>query len=194
MNDPLLVDVWWADLRQADLSLADALPAAERARVREPAHAADRGRRLVAAALLQRAVGRAGAAPVEVDRTCEECGRQHGRPVVAGGPHVSVAHAGVLVVVATCAGAPVGVDVERTGRFGGDEARTAAWALHEAGVKAGVEAGVTPGRAGTAQPLRPPLPGYAAALHVRSGARPSVTEHHVTGLAGPGGGHGADPG
>lgn len=178
MNDPLLVDVWWADLRQADLSLADALPAAERARVTEPEQAADRGRRLVAAALLQRAVAREGDGPVEVDRTCEECGRQHGRPVVEGGPHVSVAHAGVLVVVATCAGAPVGVDVERTARFGGDEARTAAWALQEAGVKAGV----TAGGPGTAQLLLPPLPGYAAALHVRSGARPSVTEHHVTQL------------
>lgn len=163
-----VVDVWWADLTQADVSLLRSLPATERQRVAEPARPADRGRRLVAAALLQHAVGR----PVEVDRTCAGCGRQHGRPVVAGGPHLSVAHAGVLVVVATCATAPLGVDVERVDRFGGAVEQALAWAREEAAVKAGAGGG---GRTD----LAAPLPGYVAALHVASGVDPSVTEHHA---------------
>lgn len=170
---PLTVDVWWADLTQADLSLARTLPSAERERAMAPQRPADRGRRLVAASLLQLAAGR----PVEVDRTCEECGQPHGRPVVQGGPHVSVAHSGVLVVVATCVSAVLGVDVEQTGRFAGSAADTLAWTRREAAVKAGVTSG-------TSTDLRAPLPGYAAALCVSTGGRLVVTEHHLTRPAG----------
>ena len=172
------VRVWWADLTAADLTLGQGLPAAERARVEQPTSPADRGRRLVAAALLQHAVTSArGPAPEggwPVDRTCEGCGAQHGRPVVAGGPHVSVAHAGTVIVVATCADVPVGVDVERVDRFPDDEdpasaART--WTAREAQVKAGGP--------GTTVQLEPPLPGYAATLVVRTGSPVRVVAQRV---------------
>ena len=180
MGAQVAVDVWWADLTQADVSLSRRLPPAEAARTTGPTRAADRGRRLVAAALLQRAVaahrGWPGAdEPVEVDRTCEVCGAQHGRPVVAGGPHLSVAHAGLLVVVATCGDAPVGVDVERTDRFGGSSGRTLAWARREAALKAGAPVEGPP--SGRTAPLAAPLPGYAAALHVLTEDLPTVTVH-----------------
>lgn len=185
------VEVWWADLTQAELSLAERLPPAERDRALAPERPADRGRRLVGAALLQHAIAAARAdrpgspppaptdpAPTptdtwfEVDRTCEECGEQHGRPVVAGGPHLSVAHAGVLVVVATCWDAPIGVDVERVDRFAdrSDPLATAlAWTRAEAAVKAGLASDVAVEAAHGPRPdifvtLEPAMAGYAATL------------------------------
>ena len=187
MTDPtgVRVDVWWADLRSADVALAERLPSAERARALAPQRPADRGRRLVAAALLQDAVrsarglGEGGGSGegvvqglVEVDRTCEECGEQHGRPVVAGGPHLSVAHAGALVVVATCWDVPVGVDVERVDRFGddgGSAENARAWTEREALLKAGG------GPDGQTLPLEPPLAGYVATVAVLSAAAVGIT-------------------
>lgn len=185
MGATVAVDVWWADLTQADLALSRLLPPAELARTTEPRRAADRGRRLVAAALLQHAVaahhGDGSAGPFEVDRTCETCGAQHGRPVVAGGPHVSVAHAGLLVVVAACSTAPVGVDVEGTARFGGSRKQTLAWVRREATLKAGAPANQTQEvGSGTADhvvltDLQAPLTSYCAALCVAS-TRPGRAE------------------
>ncbi|GAA4881109.1 4'-phosphopantetheinyl transferase family protein [Serinicoccus chungangensis] len=186
------VDVWWADLTAADLALLPDLPEAERRRVLAVPQDADRGRSLVAAALLQHAVathrgraqgpptaGTSTGAPVEVDRTCADCGEQHGRPVVDGGPHLSVAHAGLLVVVATCADAPVGVDVERLGRDLPHGTDAQGWTLREARTKAGAGP-----RVGTGETvLTPPMPGYAAALVVapvagRPGAGVGVPDVH----------------
>lgn len=159
------VDVWWADLTAADVRLYPLLPEAERLRVGELSAPADRGRRLVAAALLQHAVqasrllgreaGSGPQGPVTVDRTCDECGAHHGRPVVEGGPHLSVAHAGVLVVVATCGTARIGVDVERIDRL---DAQT--WVQHEARVKSEARADAPVGA------LQSPIQGYVAALCV----------------------------
>lgn len=172
------VHLWWADLTAADVALEAGLPGPERARL-EGLTGADRARRAVGAALLQQAVRAhrrqsvptrdfsprddapqddAGEQEVVVDRTCEECGAQHGRPVVAGGPHVSVAHCGVLVVVATCTDTRVGVDVERVDRFEGAVAAAQAWVRHEALIKAGGP--------GATLLLPAPLPGYVAALCV----------------------------
>ncbi len=51
-----------------------------------------------------------------VSRTCDRCGRQHGRPRLPGTPlYASVSHSSDLVVVATTAAGPVGVDVELIG-------------------------------------------------------------------------------
>lgn len=185
MRATVAVDVWWADLTLADVSLSRFLPSRELARAAEPLQPADRGRRLVAAALLQHAVaahhGHRSAGPVEVDRTCEACGAQHGRPVVAGGPHLSVAHAGLLVVVATCGASPVGVDVERTARFGGSHEQTSAWAVREAALKAGVSEDRAAQR--SCRELQAPIPGYAAALCTRvaaaTGSEMSVRAHRV---------------
>ncbi len=89
----------------------------------------DRHRFALGAALARRAVAaRLGveAATVGLERTCDDCGRPHGRPVVVAdvgrGPHVSISHAGGWVVVAV-ADAPVGVDVEATDRWGESTAR-----------------------------------------------------------------------
>ena len=113
---------------------------------------------VVGAVLLRVAVGRTtGRDPwsVAVDRTCDDCGRPHGRPAVEG-VHVSVAHAGPLVLVATAAG-PVGVDVE-SARRGPDVAE---WVRQEAAFKAH---GSRDGDGLHVQPLVTPLPGHAAAL------------------------------
>ena len=185
MTQPRVVQVWWADLRSAEMSAAQRLPVAERARLDELDDQAARGRRLVGELLLQSAVRHARDLPddalVEIDRTCPQCRRQHGRPTVAdgAGPHLSVAHAGVLVAVATCAGAPVGIDVERARA----EVDIAGWVLAEARLKAGVElagGGAGPGGSGGSHSvvLDAPLAGSQAALVV-AGAGPVQVEHHI---------------
>lgn len=185
------VTVWWADLTSADVTLEASLPDSERERL-EGLTGADRARRAVGAALLRHAVAQHRAAQddvddpgtgIIVDRTCAGCGAQHGRPVVAGGPHVSVAHAGVLVVVATCAQVEVGVDVERETRLDGPH-EAAAWVAREARLKAGLGADEGGGPGGVV-PLGPPLPGYVAAVVARSEDVPAVTVRRVTDLRSP---------
>ncbi|MHA7125075.1 4'-phosphopantetheinyl transferase family protein [Janibacter indicus] len=152
------VDLWWSDLRAMDLGLLRLLDPVEEARARQTDRAGDLGRFVVGAVLLQVAVAAATGAPPEavtVDRTCERCGGPHGRPRVEG-THVSVAHAGPLVAVATCP-LPVGVDVEALARGGDVEA----WVVEEAVFKA-TGSRVDPGVAVLA--VEPPLPGHAAAL------------------------------
>src|SRR6185503_15339055 len=52
------------------------------------------------------------------DRSCEHCRHPgHGRPrLVADGPHFSISHSADRVLLALCDTAPVGADVESTGR------------------------------------------------------------------------------
>ena len=82
--------------------------------------ARDRRRAVLGAALLRGAVGEAlGIEPhrVVVERCCDECGADHGRPTLPGtGLHASVSHSGDVVLVALSRGAPVGVDVEQLGQ------------------------------------------------------------------------------
>ena len=77
---------------------------------------ADRDRFVLATALLRAAVAsRTGGRParVAVDRSCEHCGGQHGRPRLPGtGLAASITHSGDVVAVALTDGDPVGVDVE----------------------------------------------------------------------------------
>lgn len=61
-------------------------------------------------------------AEIEIDRSCPNCGRSHGKPRVGSGPGVatppiafSVTHGGDLLVLAFADEAPVGVDVEPLG-------------------------------------------------------------------------------
>ena len=61
-------------------------------------------------------------AEVEIDRTCPDCGRSHGRPRLQRRPETateaiefSVSHGGDLLVLAFAGHAPVGVDVEPIG-------------------------------------------------------------------------------
>lgn len=187
------VDLWWADLTAADISLAATLPERERERLSGISDQAGRARRLLGALLLQRAIRYARRLPdgavVEIDRTCTSCGRQHGRPTAAdgSGPHLSVAHSGLLVVVATCSSAAVGVDVERI--VPGSE-RLDAWVAREARFKAGLL-----GSGDHAEPdegalvnLVPPLPGHVAAVAVAApaGTATSLSEHFEVTDAQPG--------
>jgi 4'-phosphopantetheinyl transferase len=77
---------------------------------------ADRDRFVLATALLRIvAACQAGGDPaeLEVNRSCERCGAQHGRPRLPGtGLAASISHSGDVVAVALTAGLPVGVDVE----------------------------------------------------------------------------------
>ncbi len=88
----------------------------ERLRSSEYQFNLDRKRFELGAALLRLAVGhtvgRRGAA-LSIDRTCDFCGKQHGRPRVLGFEgHVSVSHSGDVVAVAITSAGPVGLDVE----------------------------------------------------------------------------------
>lgn len=156
--DNHVVDVWWSDLRAMGLGLLPLLDSVETQRAEGIEGAADLGRFVIGAVLLRAAVATAtGLDPraVSVDRSCEECGGPHGRPRVPG-LHVSVAHAGPLVLVATSP-VPVGVDVESLAR-GGDIER---WVREEAAFKAN---GHRDPAVLHVQSLPAPLPGHLAAL------------------------------
>ncbi len=92
------------------------LDPAERVRAGTYARPGDRSRFVLGAALLKLALAAdTGLAPgdVAVDRECDQCGQQHGRPRVPGlDVHVSVAHSGSVVAVALTRLGPVGIDVE----------------------------------------------------------------------------------
>jgi 4'-phosphopantetheinyl transferase len=109
-------DVWWARRHDAAASDMALLDETERQRWAAYRREADRDRFLVGCALAKSVIARyTGRRPAEVsfDRTCRQCGKPHGKPVIRdGGPQHSVAHSGDLVVVAV-ARAPVGVDVEQ---------------------------------------------------------------------------------
>lgn len=82
---------------------------------------------------------RAEVGAVDVVRLCPRCASPaHGRPRVVGPdpPHVSLAYADVLAVVAWSWDGPVGVDVEREGPPVGDFGDRLGWTRAEALLKA----------------------------------------------------------
>ena len=109
-------DVWWARRQDASGRHAGLLDETERRRWAAYRRDEDRERFLTGCALAKTALARyTGQRPADVrfDRTCGQCGKPHGKPVIEGaGVGHSVAHSGVLVAVAV-ARAPVGVDVEQ---------------------------------------------------------------------------------
>jgi 4'-phosphopantetheinyl transferase len=118
---PDACEVWWADpavQSERHLTRLKALlDTTERGRWQSLRNPPDQARFVVAAALLRLAVGARLQVPptaVEVDRTCDQCGRPHGRPRIHGSDlHVSISHAGDRVAVALTRLGPVGVDVEQ---------------------------------------------------------------------------------
>ena len=109
-------DVWWARKLDAPDRYAGLLDDTERERLARYRSTEDQQRFLTGCALAKTALahytGRPAAA-IRFDRTCAQCGRPHGKPVLAGdGPAHSVSHSGDLVAVAV-ARDPVGVDVEQ---------------------------------------------------------------------------------
>ena len=115
------VEVWWVATSAApdDDALLPVFDADERARL--ASYQEPRAARMfaVGAALVRCLAARElGSAPgdVVVDRTCRDCGKPHGRPVLTEpttgrGLQVSVSHSGGLVGVAV-ARHPIGLDVE----------------------------------------------------------------------------------
>lgn len=168
----VVVELWWADLRSADIGSAATLPLREQERLAEVSDQAERGRRLVGELLLQRALrharGSAVSEPIEIDRTCAECGAQHGRPVAADGrgPYLSVAHSGLVIAVATCTDAAVGVDVERLPAEDDGSGALAEWVDREARIKAGLPPEGTATADGTCLTITCPYAGYIAGLCV----------------------------
>jgi 4'-phosphopantetheinyl transferase len=114
------VHVWWARRLDASDRLAGLLDATEQQRLAAYRRDEDRQRFLVGCALAKTVLaGYAGLRPADMrfDRTCAQCGRPHGKPVIKGGAFAhsvshSVSHSGDLVAVAV-ARSPVGVDVEQ---------------------------------------------------------------------------------
>ncbi len=108
--------VWIAAVDELRPEHEGLLDGAERERAGTFARQDDRSRFVLGAVLLKLAVAVAtGQEPgdVVVDRECDQCGQQHGRPRARGlGVHVSVAHSGSVVAVSLTRLAPVGVDVE----------------------------------------------------------------------------------
>jgi 4'-phosphopantetheinyl transferase len=109
--------VWWARLTDYRAGFDDILSTLEVWRSDRLIRTVDRVRQRLGAALLRCAVAElTGCSPADVvvDRTCNRCGRPHGRPVLQGTHlHASVTHSGDLVGVALTRTAPVGLDVER---------------------------------------------------------------------------------
>ncbi|TWD82807.1 4'-phosphopantetheinyl transferase [Kribbella amoyensis] len=108
------VEVWWARLDDSRPALADDLDAVERERLNAYARDEDKARFLLGVAIVRRVLGvhlLLPPAAVQLDRTCPDCGRPHGK-VHADGMQVSVSHSGDLIGVAFHPSTPVGLDVE----------------------------------------------------------------------------------
>jgi 4'-phosphopantetheinyl transferase len=108
------VEIWWGRTADARPGLIAELNEAERGRLAAYARDEDKSRFLVGATIVRRVLaGKLDLSPAEVvvDRTCPDCGRQHGK-VVADGMQVSVSHSGDRIVVAFHPSAALGVDVE----------------------------------------------------------------------------------
>ncbi|MFC0622619.1 4'-phosphopantetheinyl transferase family protein [Kribbella deserti] len=89
----------------------------ERERLAAYRRTADRNRFVLGCAITRRVVGAyLGVDPADVplDRTCQDCGKPHGKVRVAGDPlRLSVSHSGDLVLVAFHRSNEIGVDVEQ---------------------------------------------------------------------------------
>lgn len=111
------IEVWWAR-PSAELPWhAELLDAVEQQRRAAFLRAEDRARFTVATAVLKLAAAcRLGVAAGEltIDRSCDGCGKPHGRPRLPGtGLAASISHSGDRVAVALAETVEVGVDVEQ---------------------------------------------------------------------------------
>jgi 4'-phosphopantetheinyl transferase len=109
-------DVWWAHPVSATPALLDLLDEVERGRYEAYRRDVDKLRFLTGRALIRGVAAAAldvSAGSVELDSSCFDCGKPHGKPRVVGSSlEVSVSHSGEWVALAVTSGAPVGVDVE----------------------------------------------------------------------------------
>lgn len=109
-----VVEVWWAHVGAARDAFVGDLDPVERGRLHAYVRDEDRARFLLGVTITRRVLGRRFSLPtakVDLDRTCAECGKPHGK-VRADGVELSVTHSGELVGVAFST-RPVGLDVEK---------------------------------------------------------------------------------
>ena len=115
-----LVEVWTSVVPHRQQAW-EALSASELARLQALRLPMDRQRFVTGCLLLRTALSRKlemPAAVVPIDRTCPDCGGQHGKPTIPGTSlEVSISHSGIIVMVGVSEGLPVGVDIEQTIRF-----------------------------------------------------------------------------
>ncbi|WP_286899060.1 4'-phosphopantetheinyl transferase superfamily protein [Thermocrispum sp.] len=101
------------------------LAPAERTRYEAYRQPADRLRFLTGRVLARTVAGRYLGVPptsVELDATCPDCGKQHGKPRIPGNDlELSISHAGQRVGLAVAVGTSIGLDVESTSRSSGDD-------------------------------------------------------------------------
>jgi 4'-phosphopantetheinyl transferase len=114
-------EVWWAGPQDAAPEHVRLLNAAESGRRERYLRDLDRDRFTLGVAMTRLALGaHLGIPPQEVpiDRTCDDCGKPHGKPRLAdgSGPHVSVSHSGGRIGLALSPHGPVGLDVEAADR------------------------------------------------------------------------------
>ena len=110
----MTVEVWWGRTADARPGLVGELDPAERERLAAYARDEDNSRFLVGCTIVRRVLaGKLQVLPAEVplDRTCPDCGRQHGK-VSVDGMQVSVSHSGDRIAVAFHPSVAVGIDVE----------------------------------------------------------------------------------
>ena len=113
--------MWWASPDAADPAHEALLDPVEQERHRAFRQQVDRDRYTVAVALTRLVLGRhldLPAASVAIDRSCPDCGKQHGKPRLAGsvgdsGLQFSISHSGDRIAVAVGRVEAVGVDVEQ---------------------------------------------------------------------------------
>lgn len=124
IDDPPVLQVWWASPDLAGPRHERLLNEAERGRLGKYRRPADRARFLAGVALSRLALGELlGVAPERVPlvRECTDCAGPHGKPRLPGGEvELSVSHSGDRVAVAAGGRAPLGVDVEGVHGLGGD--------------------------------------------------------------------------
>jgi len=117
LADEVACEVWWASINDQHDHLLTLLDPTEQWRRGNFRRADDRARFTVGATLLRLASARLlGCSPTELAfvRECPDCGRPHGRPALRGHDlHLSVSHAGEIILVALSTDAEIGVDVEK---------------------------------------------------------------------------------
>jgi 4'-phosphopantetheinyl transferase len=117
--------VWWANRQDAAPALAGLLDEIEQRRWTAYRRDEDRERFLVGCALAKAAVASYVGRPardIALDRTCSQCAKPHGKPVVTGSAiELSLSHSGDRIAVAVARQTPLGVDVEQVRKRGGDD-------------------------------------------------------------------------
>jgi 4'-phosphopantetheinyl transferase len=110
--------VWWALPLAAQPRYLDLLDSVEQGRYQAYRQEIDQRRFLTGRVLAKTVIGELlGRAPgtVRFDATCDDCGKPHGRPKIAG-VRFSISHSGDRIGLALTTDTPVGLDVETATR------------------------------------------------------------------------------